>query len=98
MEATLGSVGLDWGQWESVEIVRGQLGLSGDHWGLVGDQWDSVGLSGGKRAMYIYQGSQFKARYDFTTEETSNSSLISSIKFYSKLIFNNSLIKLKFLK
>ena len=43
MEATLGSVGLDWGQWESVEIVRGQLGLSGDHWGSVGDHW---GISG----------------------------------------------------
>ena len=68
MEATLGSVGLDWGQWESLEIVRDQLRLSGDHWGSVGDQWDSVGISGGQRAMYIYQGSQFKGRYNFTTE------------------------------
>ena len=54
MEATLGSVGLDWGQWESVEIVRGQLGLSGGSLGLSGG---SVGLSrdqwGSARNVYI---------------------------------------------
>ena len=57
MEATLGLMGPSWGQWDSVEIVRGQLGvsggsvvLSGSLWGSVGvseTQWGSVGLSGG---------------------------------------------------
>ena len=118
VEATLGLVRFGWDQWDSVEIVRGQLGvnggwrcslgvfgaqrgslgLSGGQWSLVGDQWDSVRLGRGQRAMYIYQGPHFKGRYNFATEETSNSGLISSIKFDSKLISNSSLIKLKFLK
>ena len=64
--------------WDSLEI-------NGAQWALVrlsGGSVDSVGLSGGKRAMYMYQGPHFKGRYNFATEETSNSSLISLIKFY----------------
>ena len=45
MEATLGLMGPSWGQWDSVEIVRGQLGVSG---GSCGAQWESLGLSGGQ--------------------------------------------------
>ena len=64
--------------WNSLEINGAQWALVGLSGGLV----DSVGLSGGKRTMYMYQGPHFKGRYNFATEETANSSLISLIKFY----------------
>ena len=51
VEATLGSVRFGWDQWGSVEIVRGQLGVSGG-WrcslGVFGAQRGSLGLSGGQ--------------------------------------------------
>ena len=56
MEATLGSMGLSWGQWDSVEIVRVQLGLSGGSVVLNGSLWGSVGLSGGT---VVYSGAQW---------------------------------------
>ena len=51
VEATLGSVRFGWDQWGSVEILRGQLGVSGG-WrcslGVFGAQRGSLGLSGGQ--------------------------------------------------
>ena len=64
--------------WDSLEINGVQWALVG----LSGGSVDSVGFSGGKRAMHMYQGLHFKGRYNFTTKETANSSLISLIKFY----------------
>ena len=45
----MGSMRLSWGQWGSVEIVRGPMGVSGDRWcsmGVFGAHSGSVGLSG----------------------------------------------------
>ena len=42
-------MGLSRGQWGSVEIIGGQLEVSGGHWGsleVIGNQWGSLGLSG----------------------------------------------------
>ena len=56
MEATLGSMGLSWGQWGSVEIIRAQLGVSGGSVVLNGSLWGSVGLSGGT---VVYSGAHW---------------------------------------
>ena len=60
----MGSMRLSWGQWGSVEIVRGPMGVSGDRWcsmGVFGAHSGSVGLSGGsvvlcgaQCAMYLH--------------------------------------------
>ena len=45
----MGSMRLSWGQWGSVEIVRGPMGVSGDRWcsmRVFGAHSGSVGISG----------------------------------------------------
>ena len=57
----MGSMRLSWGQWGSVEIVRGPMGVSGDPWcsmGVFGAHSGSVGLSA--QCLYTLKERQVK--------------------------------------
>ena len=53
-------MGLSRGQWGSVEIIGGQLEVSGGHWGsveIIGAHWRSLGISGGHWGSVGFSGS-----------------------------------------